>query len=83
MFLFSIAYFFQFFYFLKFAGQAKKRIQLNDSILFNKSLAWMYRAFCLTAIGVSINGLYVIYVFLEKMPVKQNFLPMNLYFYSH
>ena len=31
MLLFSIAYFLQFFYFLKFAGQAKKSIQINDS----------------------------------------------------
>lgn len=58
---FSVSYFFQFFYFLKFARQSKKSLQINESDAFNKSLIWLYRAFCMTAIGIGLNGLYALY----------------------
>jgi hypothetical protein len=58
--IFSIAYFLQFLFFLKFIRQSGKAIQMNDSFSYNRSLKWMYRAFWMTAIGIIINIIYAL-----------------------
>ena len=68
--LFSVFYFLQFYYFLKFSKQAKKSIEIHESKLFNDSLNWVYRAFCMTVIGLALNGLYVIYFIIGEKTFK-------------
>lgn len=56
----------QYYFFLKFAGQARKSILNSDSILFNQSVGWLYKSLKLAFLLYLLNFFIVLYyLFLE------------------
>jgi hypothetical protein len=56
----------QYYFFLKFAGKARKSILNSDSILFNQSVGWLYKSLKLAFLLYLLNFFIVVfYLFFE------------------
>ncbi len=55
------------YFFLKFAGQARKSILNSDSILFNQSVGWLYKSLKLAFLLYLLNFFIVVYNFFFEM----------------